>query len=258
MYHVCITFILISLDNKILRAFEGHSGVINNISMSPADDTFLTSSVDGTVRLWDCGKSGNSVGELKLPANVDGAPLAAFDQTGMVFAVSGGMGPSTGEGYHIHLYDARNYTVGPFAEMKTTRQDIESKIRSSGCTPERAYALSKSEWTSMQFNKSGKQMLIGMAGVTLCVDGYEGTVDHAFQSELGSGGAQAGMAACFSADDKSIICGNDDGTISCYQADSGLLARKLRGHVGSIGAVACNPKYAQFASGCTNTAVWIC
>lgn len=37
-------------DNKILREFEGHSGVINSISMSPMDDTFLTSSVDGTVR----------------------------------------------------------------------------------------------------------------------------------------------------------------------------------------------------------------
>ena len=37
-------------DNKILREFEGHSGVINAISMSPVDDTFLTSSVDGTVR----------------------------------------------------------------------------------------------------------------------------------------------------------------------------------------------------------------
>jgi WD40 repeat protein len=37
-------------DNKILREFEGHSGVINGLSMSPVDDTFLSSSVDGTVR----------------------------------------------------------------------------------------------------------------------------------------------------------------------------------------------------------------
>ena len=36
--------------NKILREFEGHSGVINGISMSPVDDTFLSSSTDGTVR----------------------------------------------------------------------------------------------------------------------------------------------------------------------------------------------------------------
>ena len=37
-------------DNKILREFEGHSGVINGISMSPVDDTFLSTGIDGTVR----------------------------------------------------------------------------------------------------------------------------------------------------------------------------------------------------------------
>lgn len=162
------------------------------------------------------------------------------------------------------MYDARNYTVGPFAEMKTTRQDIESKVRGSGSTPERAYALSKAEWTSMEFSKSGKQLLIGaMGGIALTLDGYEGSVIHSFQTE--TGGSISGsttsqpqpMAACFTADDNSIICGNDDGTVSCYQADSGLLARKLRGHVDRVGAAAMNPKYMQFATACTNTAVWI-
>eukprot|EP00571_Detonula_confervacea_P002975 CAMPEP_0172313032 /NCGR_PEP_ID=MMETSP1058-20130122/19177_1 /TAXON_ID=83371 /ORGANISM="Detonula confervacea, Strain CCMP 353" /LENGTH=343 /DNA_ID=CAMNT_0013026617 /DNA_START=60 /DNA_END=1088 /DNA_ORIENTATION=- len=241
-------------DNKIVREFEGHSGVINSISMSPVDDTFLSSGIDGTVRLWDCGKSG-SIGELKLPENAE-APLAAFDSTGLVFGVSAAM--ASGEGYHINLFDARNYTVGPFAEMTTTRHDIESKIRLSGSTPERAYALSKEEWTSMEFNKSGKQILVGANGIALSIDGYEGTVLHSFLTEAGSSGTSQSypMAACFTADDRSVICGNDDGTVSCYQADSGLLARKLRGHVDRVGAVAVNPKYAQLATACTNTAVW--
>ena len=149
--------------------------------------------------------------------------------------------------------------------MKTTRSDIEAKIRGSGSTPERAYALSKAHWTSMEFNKSGKQVLIGtMGGVALSVDGYEGHPLHAFQTEVAVGGTSSQssdyypMATCFTADEQSIICGNDDGTVSCYQSDSGLLARKLRGHVDRVGAVAMNPKYAQIATGCTNTAVWIC
>ncbi|KAL7529303.1 hypothetical protein ACHAWF_002929 [Thalassiosira exigua] len=211
-------------------------------------------------RLWDCGKSGNSLGELKLPDRVEGAPLAVFDSTGLVFGVSAAM--AGGEGNHIHLYDARNYTVGPFSEMKVTRQDVESKIRNTGSTPERAFALSKAEWTSIEFSKSGKAILIGVnGGVALSVDGYEGTVLHSFLSEARRGGTPSSsnpMAACFTTDDRSVICGNDDGTVSCYQADSGLLARKLRGHVGRVGAVFCNPKYAQIASACTNTAVWIC
>ena len=37
-------------DNKILRSFGGHSGTIGGISVSPANDNFLSSSVDGTVR----------------------------------------------------------------------------------------------------------------------------------------------------------------------------------------------------------------
>jgi COMPASS component SWD2 len=37
-------------DNKILREFEGHHGVVSSISMSPVDDSFLSASVDRTVR----------------------------------------------------------------------------------------------------------------------------------------------------------------------------------------------------------------
>ena len=37
-------------ENKILREFEGHQSVVSSISMSPVDDSFLSSSADGTVR----------------------------------------------------------------------------------------------------------------------------------------------------------------------------------------------------------------
>ena len=40
-------------DNKILREFEGHQGVITSMSISPVDDTFLSSGADGTVRYVD-------------------------------------------------------------------------------------------------------------------------------------------------------------------------------------------------------------
>lgn len=51
-------------------------------------------------RLWDCGKPGNSFGELKLPSNVEGAPLAVFDSTGLVFGVSAAMAGTEG---HVSL-----------------------------------------------------------------------------------------------------------------------------------------------------------
>lgn len=83
-------------DNKILREFEGHQSLITSISMSPVDDSSLSSSADRTVRLWNAGKSGNSLCELKLPQTVEGPPLAAFDSTGLVFGVTARMAGDEG------------------------------------------------------------------------------------------------------------------------------------------------------------------
>ena len=40
-------------DNKYLRYYKGHTKRVTNLKMSPQDDTFLSSSEDETVRLWD-------------------------------------------------------------------------------------------------------------------------------------------------------------------------------------------------------------
>ena len=142
--------------------------------------------------------------------------------------------------------------------MKVSRKELEQKIHAYGNTPERAYALSKNEWTSMEFNKSGKQILFCAKGVVITVDGYEGTVLHSFLPEAHDNTSSLqSMAGCFSIDDRTVRCGNEDGTISCYDVNTGLLTRKLRGHVDRVGCVAVNPKYTQFASACTNTALWI-
>ncbi|KAL7460607.1 hypothetical protein ACHAXS_001051 [Conticribra weissflogii] len=245
-------------DNKILREFSGHTGVVTGISMSPVDDTFLTSSTDGTVRLWDIGKSGNNVGQMTSPQNVEGSPFASFDSTGLVYGISVAM--AGGEGNHIHLYDARNFTVGPFSEMKVTRQEIEALLRKDGCTPESAYSLSLSEWISMEFNKSGKQILIGTkSGVAITIDGYDGVALRSFMLDSGHDKASSSepLAACFTPDERSVLCGNENGTISCFDANTGILNRKLKGHVDRVGCVAANPKYTQIATSCTNTALWI-
>lgn len=40
-------------DNKFLRYFKGHTKQVVGLEMSPQDDTFLSSALDDTVRLWD-------------------------------------------------------------------------------------------------------------------------------------------------------------------------------------------------------------
>lgn len=60
---------------------------VTALEMNPVNDTFLSASLDGTIRLWDL-RSDNCQGVLHL----DGAIVVGWDQGGEVFAAgqSGG------------------------------------------------------------------------------------------------------------------------------------------------------------------------
>ena len=40
-------------ENKYIRYFGGHEKKVVTLSMSPTDDTFLSGSLDKSIRLWD-------------------------------------------------------------------------------------------------------------------------------------------------------------------------------------------------------------
>mmetsp|Transcript_19591 Transcript_19591/g.29673 ORF Transcript_19591/g.29673 Transcript_19591/m.29673 type:complete len:352 (-) Transcript_19591:42-1097(-) len=251
-------------DNKILRQFRGHSGEITDISMNPADDTFLTSSADRTIRLWNLQQAG-SLATMDLPRRgpngltIDphGIPSAAFDRTGLVFGVTAPLDANVG--HVVNLYDARNYGSGAFAEMKVENATVLQSITNKMIRPDMAAELAKSTWTSMKFNKSGNQILVTTnKGLVLMVDGYDGKLTHTFicTNADGNPGTEP-SAACWSSDDKTILCGNEDGSLFVYDATSGDTLRKMKGHVGRVGCIASNPKYQQIASSCTNTALWL-
>jgi COMPASS component SWD2 len=229
-------------DNKILRKFRGHVNDVADISMCPANDCFLTSSSDRTVRLWTLQEAG-CLGQMELPAGATGTPHAVYDSTGLVLGITA----SGSNEQYVHLYDARNYASGAFAELKVPHASIEAAIQN----PQSAAELSKLEWSSIAFNASGNQLLATCPrGLALLLDGFEGTVQKALYSE-------DAVSACFTADDKNVLMGNKDGTIGCWNVDSGKLVKKLSGHTGPVGCIASNPKYAMFASSCTSTALWL-
>jgi len=262
-------------DNKTLRNFHGHSNTITDISLSPLDDTFLSSSADKTVRLWNIQQS-SPLAQMELPKSgvgadgstyymdsSEGAACAAFDSTGLVYGITA---PLANKGGHlIHLYDARNYNGGAFAEMKVETSSILKTIQNLNISsPTIASELSQVPWTSMRFNQSGKSILIQTNyGITLAIDGYNGAVTHAFVSEeIRAGAVESAsetlpMNACYSSDNKTVLGANEDGTINCWNAETGLRVQKLQGHVGRVGCIAVNPKYAQIATACTNTAIWL-
>jgi len=248
-------------DNKILRNFRCHSSDIIGVSMSPVDDCFLSCSKDRTVRLWNLQQAG-SLAKMDFPQtgrmNIDpnGTPYASYDSTGLVFGVTTPL--ANDSGHLIHLYDARKYNGGAFAELNLQQSAIQSAIQSKGVSVQLAADLSKTEWKSMKFNTSGKNLLVTAAkGLGLMLDGFDGSVTNVFVADGADGLAPTEpLAACFTPDEKSVLGGNEDGTINCWDAKSGVLLRKLDGHVGPVGCVAANPKFAQIASTCTNAALW--
>jgi WD40 repeat protein len=145
------------------------------------------------------------------------------------------------------LYDARNYTGGAFSELQVSTKDMQTALQANNI-PLSASSLT---WNSISFNVSGNRMLVEAdPGLAIVLDGFEGTIQNIF-----SGGQKS--AACFTPDDHSLVLGTDSGTIQCLDLNSGSVVRTLEGHKGPVGAIACNPKYAQLASSCTNTCLWI-
>mmetsp|Transcript_19941 Transcript_19941/g.24595 ORF Transcript_19941/g.24595 Transcript_19941/m.24595 type:complete len:362 (-) Transcript_19941:782-1867(-) len=257
-------------DNKILRQFRGCSEEVTDLSFSPIDDSFLSCSADKTVRLWNVQQPG-SLAMLDLPKagngmvlDPKGVPHASYDSTGLVFCITAPL--DAGAGHLIHLYDARQYSSGAFAELKLDSALIHRAIQQKVSLPHQASELTNAEWQSVKFNKSGKLLLVTTKkGVALILDGYDGSIVNVFVGDDGHGKSNSNnndylnepMAACFASDDKTILCGNGDGSINCWDANTGEKLRKLDGHVGRVGCIASNPKYAQFASSCTNTALWL-
>jgi WD40 repeat protein len=223
-----------------------------SISVSPADDKFLTSSKDRTVRLWNLQEAG-SIASLQLPASTTGTPHAVFDSTGLVFAVSASI--AGGKGQYVHLYDARQYGAGGFAELTVSPEGVGSAIASQIGGPAVNEYSSTAPWTSLVFNASGNQLLAGTTeGLAIILDGFEATVQRVVAPNTKL--SDAGAVCCFTSDDKTVLLGNLDGSISCYNVDTGTVVKSLMGHTGPISAIAANPKFAQFASACSNTAMW--
>ena len=211
--------------------------------------------MDQTVRLWTL-QSAGCLAECQIPAEVNpkSNPLAVFDGSGLVFGIAAQKKDLSG--HYLHLYDARNYNAGAFAELQVPAESLAKKIEEVGVPNARATALAQQPWHSMKFNVSGNQILV-TGGECLCVllDGFEGMVQKALMNPS-TIQRKAGVA-CFSADDQYVLSGKEDGNIDCWNVASGSVLKTLVGHNGPVSCIASNPMYAQFASSCRETALWI-
>ncbi|XP_010149559.1 PREDICTED: WD repeat-containing protein 82, partial [Eurypyga helias] len=213
-------------DNKYIRYFPGHTKRVVALSMSPVDDTFISGSLDKTIRLWDL-RSPNCQGLMHL----QGKPVCSFDPEGLIFAA--GVNSEM-----VKLYDLRSFDKGPFATFKMQYDRT--------C-----------EWTGLKFSNDGKLILISTnGGFIRLIDAFKGAVLHTFGGYNNSKAVT--LEASFTPDSQFIMIGSEDGKIHVWNGESGMKVAVLDGkHTGPITCLQFNPKFMTFASACSNMAFWL-
>lgn len=214
-------------DNKFLRYFPGHTKRVVALSVSPTDDTFLSASLDKTLRLWDL-RSPNCHGLMHLPA---GRPVAAFDPDGLIIAA--GVNSES-----IKLYDLRSFDRGPFATFKLAHEK-------------------ECDWTGLKFNHDGKYILISTNGpIIRMIDSFNGAPLQSFTGHLNNKGVP--IEASYSPDSQYVFSGSTDGRVHVWNSETGYKVCVLS--LDNLSAVQCiqfNPKFMMLASACTNVAFWL-
>ena len=218
-------------DNKYLKYFIGHEKRVVTLCMSPADDTFLSGSLDQTVRLWDI-RIDKPIAKLSVP----GYPIANYDPEGLIFAI--GIDSET-----IKFFDNRNYDKGPFNTIKYPKPD-------------------HLQWKTLKFSPNGKQILITTDREELYIlDAFSGSFMH--KLKVGpdvSEPIEHPLEASYTPDSQYIISGSTEGRLHIWNANEAKKVAVLDHPKGSIGPVQCvkfNPKYMFIASGSSRMSLWI-
>lgn len=219
-------------DNKYLRYFVGHEKRVVTLCMSPADDTFLSGSLDQTIRLWDL-KSDKPIAKLIF----QGAPVANYDPEGLIFAV--GINSEL-----LKLFDLRLYEKGPFNTIKIPKPPPNLN------------------WKSLKFSPNGKQILLTTDCEELYIlDAFSGQPQH--KLTIGQKLAtplEYPCEASYTPDSQYILSGASDGSIHIWAACKGTKVAVLKPERSSPEPVQCvkfNPKYMLMASACSRMSFWI-
>lgn len=181
-----------------LRYFRGHTAPVTSLTLCPASDTFLSCSLDNTIRLWNL-QSPSPQARLNLSTPY----LAAYDPSATVIAIA------SASTHSILLYDLRNYDKPPFATF-----DMRPYL-----TPQQAAAPTP-PWTKLEFSNDGKSLLLASNSSTghLLLDAFDGQLKAhcprsiAHPTNLGPPPGQPGHLGqgdvCFSADGRYLIGGS--------------------------------------------------
>ena len=169
-------------ENKYIRYFGGHDKSVVTLAMNPADDTFLSGSLDKTIRLWDLRSnhcqvatqlSNSSIfwtsicccrvwwsclgAQWQLLTQMDWSSLPASTPRQWSSMISG---PSTKEPSPLSSLQVMvRFWFAGIALLITISVDTKDN-----------------EWTGLKFSPDGKSILISTKGqVIKLIDSYNGT-----------------------------------------------------------------------------------
>uniref|UniRef100_T1HIB0 WD repeat-containing protein 55 homolog n=2 Tax=Rhodnius prolixus TaxID=13249 RepID=T1HIB0_RHOPR len=214
------------LDNKYIRYYAGHTKRVVSLGISPTDDSFISGSLDRSLRFWDL-RTPSCHGQLQLT----GKPLVAYSPEGLVLAVG-----LNNEG--IQLYDIRSIDKGPFITFQQ-------------------FVTKEDDWTALKFSSNGRTLLISSTSAYIrLVDAFHGTPLQTFTGHLNNHSTP--VEASFSPDSQFVLSGSSDGRVHVWNARTGYKVCVFNaGHTGPVYCVQFNPKFMMFASACTNMSFWL-
>lgn len=274
---------LCAYDNRYLQRYKGHTSKITSLSMSPLDDSFLTSSEDKSIRLWNL-KSPKHLAKLQLPPRFESA-YTSFDESGVVFGVM--CQDYFTKNHHLKLFDARNFDAGPFEDILPESSIIERAVQNKALdwTHAQIQRCLQGAWSSFEFSTDGNHILVNtQSDLLLVLDGFRNDAEP-IPVTMRKNEAGLVLGSCLAPNAKHVVTASEDNEILIfdYKSDSGgssgsisnnsgsnaavdgigvassnpALKSVLAGHVSAIGCIKCNPKYNVMASGCVNTVLWI-
>jgi len=212
-------------DNHYLRYFKGHRDRVTSLAMSPLDDTFLSASLDSTVRLWDL-RTNACQGLIRRT----GRACVAFDTQGLIFAVAT-------SNNSVRLYDPRSFHEGPFNTFSI----------------EHHTAL---QWSDIKFSNDGKYILLSTTESPIfLIDSFSGAKKQTYTTRVNDN--QSVLEASFSPDAQYVLSGSEDGSVHVWNTVTSEEVAVWRGHAGAVGAVQWNPRYMMAASADFRLVFWI-
>ncbi|KAK4988257.1 hypothetical protein LTR50_004083 [Elasticomyces elasticus] len=244
-------------DDSFLRYFRGHTDRVTSITLSPSDDTFLSSSLDNTVKLWNL-NSASPQGELRLHAPY----LTAYDPSATVIAIAS---PST---QSIVLYDLRNYDKPPFATFDM--QEIEHRYAQMGLGQRIAEG-----WTKLEFSNNGQYILVATNGAGhYLLDAFEGHLraflqkpdgptQRAAPGDAGSTQPPGQGDAAFSPDGQFVVGGSGTPGLLVWEARGSKSADKIAKPIYDLpgtrpgAVVGYNPRYNIVVAADKEVVLWL-